>query len=203
MAATAAPYGLKVVGFLQGRQVGVRRAFVISANNSAAIFNGDAVTINGGAVSALTSSPTTTRNNQTPIGVFVGCEYIDPVAGLREQQYLPANAVNAGYTKIRVFVEDYHDAIYQIQATGTVALSSIGKNAALNFGTAGSTVTGNSGMALDQSTIATTATLAFRIIDLVNSTSSSGAISQPGDAFTDVLVVWNQGVHAYENSTGA
>lgn len=202
MATVASPYGLRPIGKVGQRYVGSRRAFVVTTNNTAAIFNGDPVTINAGVITVCSATPITTRGTTTPIGVFVGCEYIDPVSGLRESQYLPANAVTAGYTKIRVFVEDDPNCLFQIQSDGSITAAQIGLNATLVM-TAGSTTTGNSKVALSATTPALTATFAVRIVDLVNSTSSTGGTSTPGDAFTDCIVRWNFGVHAYENGTGA
>jgi hypothetical protein len=83
-------------------------------------------------------------------------------------------------------------------------VNNIGMNAALGGGLgAGSTTTGDSLVTLVSASIAATATLAVRIYDFVyNAAPSPGASSMPGDPFTDVLVVWNFGVHRFLNSTG-
>jgi hypothetical protein len=53
------------------------------------------------------------------------------------------------------------------------------------------------------SSIAATGTLAVKIYDFVdNASPSPGASSAPGDPFTDVLVIWNFGVHRYQISMG-
>ena len=69
-------------------------------------------------------------------------------------------------------------------------------NAALKTFT-GSTTTGNSALALDSGTIANTSTLAVRIVDFVESTTSTA-----GDAYTDCIVMWNLGVHSYMQADG-
>jgi len=46
-------------------------------------------------------------------------------------------------------------------------------------------------------TTATTATIAFRIVDFVDSPTST-----VGDAFTDLLIKFNAGIHSYDNATG-
>ena len=60
----------------------------------------------------------------------------------------------------------------------------------------GDTTTGNSNSAVS-STTATTATIAFRIVDFVDSPTST-----VGDAFTDLLIKFNAGIHSYDNATG-
>jgi len=170
----------------------------MTANVANAVYAGQAIAINNGSAAPITATPTTTRGTSTPVGVCIGVEYIDPVnKQLMFAQYLPANAVNAGYTNIKVKVIDDPRAVFQIQANGTVPASALGKNAALANVTNGSTAYGTSAMSLDQATIATTGTLAVRIVGFA---TAPGSVV--GDAFTDVLVKWNAGVHAYDNSTG-
>jgi hypothetical protein len=43
----------------------------------------------------------------------------------------------------------------------------------------------------------TTSTFAFRIVDFVDSPTST-----VGDAFTDCLIKFNAGIHSYDNATG-
>jgi hypothetical protein len=62
--------------------------------------------------------------------------------------------------------------------------------------TSGDTTTGNSTMAVSATTAATS-TIAFRIVDFVDSPTST-----VGDAFTDLLLKFNAGIHSYTNSTG-
>jgi len=203
MASFSSPYGLRPTGKMTGRDGGAIASLPLTVNNATAIFYGDPIHLASGVITPCTASPTTSQNANTPVGVFVGCRYTDPVRGLVCSQYLPANAVNSGFTNIIIEYCDDPNQRFVVQADGPVGLNKIGQNAALtNFGN-GSTATGNSKVQLQSSSIATTATLAVKIVDLVNSTSDSPAGSVPGDAFTDVIVVWNQGVHAYENQTGA
>jgi hypothetical protein len=118
-------------------------------------------------------------------------------------QFLPANAISSGATNVQLKIADYPGLVMQVQATGPVTLSQIGMNAQLtNFG-AGSTLTGNSAIALLASSIAVTWTYGVTIYDFVyNASPSPGASSTPGDPYTDVLVHWNWGVHRYMIAAG-
>jgi hypothetical protein len=124
-------------------------------------------------------------------------------------QYLPANAVTAGYTNIFIRVVEDPDQLYQVQSLGSITYGSIGKTIALaNFtggtGSAtGNTTSGNSVVALS-ATVANTSALACKIVDLVNSSSTFGGNfpSNPGDAYTDCIVKLNFGVHSYYQSAG-
>ncbi len=199
MASVATPYGLRPVNLIGGTPFngGVIREFPMTTNSATPIYNGDLVVITNGQPAAGTATPTT--SSAGVVGVCVGVSYIDPV--LRQQQFaqfLPANAVTGGYTNIRIRVCDDPNQLYQIQASGSVTRATgLGKNVAIdNFG--GSTINGNSTVRAAVGTLATTNTLGFRIVDFVE-----GPLSQPGDAFTDLIVKFNVGVHAYTQATGS
>ena len=76
---------------------------------------------------------------------------------------------------------------------GDLAITDIGANVA-GVNNAGSTITGNSQIAISD-TSATTNSLPFRIVELVEETKNSSG------GFTEALVKWNAG-HAFNNLTG-
>ena len=76
---------------------------------------------------------------------------------------------------------------------GDLAQTDIGANVA-GVDNTGSTVTGNSRSAISD-TSATTATLPFRIVALVEETKNSSG------GFTEAYVKWNAG-HQFDNTTG-
>ena len=129
-----------------------------------------------------------------PVGVFLGCEYEDS-SGLRHRQYYPASLTVDSGTIIWAYVCDDPDALFEIQADGTLDLTAIGANGSL-IQTAGDATTGNSAVALDASAVATTAAFPLRIVDYVDKT----AFSELGDAYTDVIVKLNH--HFYRQTTG-
>jgi hypothetical protein len=200
MSAVAGPYGLRVVKLLGDLPFsGGVHSYPLTANQAKGFYFGDPVGLTGGNPVPLTATPTTTLSANNPIGVFMGAEWIDPVRGFVNAQYLPANAISNGATKVKLKIADSPTLVMQVQADGPVTADKIGLNAALtgfSGGTGGNVATGDSTVALVASSAAATATLAVRIYDFVNTGGPAvGAGSQPGDAFTDVLVVWNFGVH--------
>ena len=215
MATVSSPYGLKPVSMIGGQSFtgGTIREYLLTSNNSAAIYNGDLVQLGASAAGQPTVvAATPTTSSVGIIGVCVGVRY--QLAGQQLgyplfAQYLPAGAVNAGYTNIFIRVIEDPDQLYQVQSLGSIGYGSIGKTAALaNFaaGTSsstGSTTTGNSLVAM-ASTAANTGALALKIVDLVNSSSTFGGNfpSNPGDAYTDVIVKLNFGVHSYYQAAG-
>ena len=215
MATFSGPYGLKPLNLIGGQAFngGVIREILLTSNNSAPIGNGDLVQIGAstaGQPTVVTATPTT--SSVGIVGVCVGVRY--QLAGQQlgyplYAQYLPANAVTAGYTNIYIRVMDDPDCLFQAQSLGSITVASIGKTIALaNFtgGTGSTTVnttTGNSVIALS-ATVANTSALACKIVDLVNANSSFGGNypSNPGDAYTDCIVKLNFGVHSYYQSAG-
>lgn len=206
MASVASPYGLKPVNLIGGQVfAGATREFKLSTNNSAAIFNGDVIQLtSAGNPQAISATPTA-GTTAGIVGVCMGVRYVNPSTKQSTwAQYLPANAITGGYTDVYIIVADNPDAVFQIQGTaafGTLtngANGAIGKNAALGFGTAGSTSTGNSGVNLvvgaNGGSLANTATLAMRIVGVVPGTET--------DAYPEILVKFNQGTHSYYLATG-
>ena len=128
------------------------------------------------------------------VGVFVGCTYVNAQGQVIYSQYYPANTTGV----VSAYVIDDDRAVFQVQANGSMAQTTLGNNVYLanaQSTSTGSTTTGNSNIAVSTSSVTTTA--AFRIVGFVNSTTS-----QVGDAYTDLLVKFNPGYHSYSNAVG-
>ena len=218
MANVASPYGLNPIKLIGGQAFngGVIREYKVASNNSAAIFNGDLVVLSSaGLPSAVSATPTAidipNAANATAgiVGVCVGARYVDATGVSQYANYLPANSITAGYTEVYVRVMDDPDALFQVQGTAALGTfnsgtdgsgypGAIGKNAALDFNTAGKTTTGKSGVALlvgaNGSSLAATSTLAVRIVDVVDGTQT--------DDYPEFIVKLNVGVHSYNNPLG-
>ena len=187
-----APYGLKPVNLIGGQVfAGGTRKMRIASGYNTGIFFGDPVTrITDGTITAAGS--TTTGPATGFAGVFMGCEFINPVTGqLTFSQYFPANqTVTSGF--ITAFVCDDPDQIFQVAVvSGTTVVTGavytdIGANATL-VNNAGNTATGNSKIAI-LATTATTATLPIRVVDVVPDTAF---VSGGTTYFPEVLVKFN------------
>lgn len=200
MPAVTSPFGLELVEFAVGTSPSTQIVwYPLGADNTTGIFHGDPVSINSGIVTALAATPTTTRSSNTPWGICCGVQYQDPTFGLVEAQYLPASALTGKlYTSVLIGVWTAPGALFRVQADGSIATTAVGKNAPLgNFG-AGSTVTGKSKVQLLGGSVATTNTLAVKIVGFDPNVGNAA-----GDAFTNMYVTWNAGVHALANATGA
>lgn len=200
MATTASPYGLKAVNHIGGTPyAGSTRLLPIASGYATNIYNGSVVAI----VAAGTVEIVTDLGNNADafpagvIGVFVGCTYTDPNLGtVVFRNNWPTGTVA---DDAQAYIVDDPDVIFMAQADGAVTQADLGQNtnfAAVQSTTTGDTTNGNSNSAVS-STTAVTATIAFRIVDFVDSPTST-----VGDAFTDLLIKFNAGIHSYDNATG-
>ena len=194
----SAPYGLKPVNLIGGQVfAGATRLMEIASGYATSIFFGDLVK----RVAAGTIEKDTGTTTATPAGVFMGVQFTNGSTGqVQQQQFYPASQSIASGTKIFAVVADDPDTLFQVAVvSGTTVISGVGISAIGNNGTlvqnAGSTTSGNSAVALLDST-AVTATLPIRVIDVVRDTATAA------DNFPEVIVKINATMHQYNNSLG-
>ena len=193
MAKTATPYGLKAVNHVGGTPyAGSTRLLPIASGYASNLFNGQVVQIETDGTIGLVGT-----FGDGVIGVFVGCTYTDPnTQQLTFNNMWPTGLVAAD---AKAYVIDDPDVVYMAQADGAVTQEDLGQNtgfAADQTTSTGVLINGNSTSAVSATT-AVTAALPFRIVDFVDSPTST-----VGDAFTDVLVKFNAGIHSYNNPDG-
>ena len=203
-----APYGLVPVGTIGGRNyAGATRQMKIANNYNTAIGKGDLVErVNDGTIerdASTTAMPATGTS-----GVFLGCSYTDPNTG----QLTFNNSYPGSIAADDIFasVADDPYLIFKVACCSsgvTVAAvdrSSIGNNVSIISNTL-NTTNGRSKLAITSGSVATTPTLPFKIIDVVEETKTGA------DAFVEVLVIYNPpnedsnvmiGGHAYLVPTG-
>ena len=199
MASTAAPYGFRPINEVSGTPyAGATRKLPIASGYGTNIFYGSIVIINAtGTIELCTDIGS--AGDPFPagtIGVFMGCSYTDSTMGFVNRQYWPTGTVASDAL---AFIVDDPDVAFQVQADATMAQATLGMNAplaAVQSTSTGSTATGNSNVALDATTAATSG-IAFRVVDFIDAPGS-----EVGDAFTDVVVKFNPGSHSYTKNTG-
>ena len=203
MATTAAPYGLRPIRRSDGMPyAGSTNQYLIDpAGEATNLFYGQAVIIGAdgyialatGSGADLTSNSISGTSGVGAIGVFVGCEYVNSSGQRVQAQYYPSGT-NSSSTAIKAYVIDDPNVLFQAQLDAAGAQTIIGTNtffAAAQSTSTGNTSTGNSTSALDATV--KTAAAAFRIVSHV---------SDPSDAFPDVLVKFNPGAHQMTNNVG-
>ncbi len=199
MSMTNSPYGLRAVNRNDGLPyAGATSQFLIDpAGLASNLFNGQVVLINANGYIALataTGEDLTTNNlggsGLGAWGVFVGCSYINAQGQQIYSQYYPSGTTGV----VTAYVITDPNVTFAAQLDGQVTQAALGANtffAAAQSSSTGSTRTGNSTSALE-STVVTTAA-AFKIV---------GFASPLTDTFTEVLVKFNPGAHAYTNAVG-
>ena len=168
------PYGLRAMGNLSATGSQKQFGYEIADNQAGAIFKGDLVTIFDGYI--VKFAPAT---HTAAVGVFNGCNYIDPTSGKPTWSNYYPGSVNITAGIIEADVIDDPNQLFTIQADEDIEQSDIGKNADVT-GTGGSTTNGLSSMELDSSTIAKDAALNLKIV---------GVFKTPGNALGDYCQV--------------
>jgi len=159
MSATSAPFGLRPAFHPSGLDRAQALAGGIASGYSSNILKGQPVKyVTGGTIEAAAAG-------DSFAGAFSGVEFTDTTGRRQVSNYWPANTAYQSGSCVAYF---YNDPliVYEIQATGSLAQSSIGDEADLSNVTAGSTTTG-----LSQCTLSTTLAGAgnsaqMRIVDL-------------------------------------
>ena len=167
-------YGFKPVNLIGGQVFsGSTRQLPIQYGFNTNIFYGDVVGIARGFVTreTVTTGAGATTGSLGSVGIFLGCNYTDPVTKQkRYSQYWPAGTLAGDAFAV---VTDDPDTLFQVavastqgaQAIGSAATAMIGLNIA-GSDLAGSLNTGDSYNGVLASSAATTSTLPFRIVDL-------------------------------------
>jgi len=183
MANVDKPFGLRPLGNLSATGGQKQYGYEIADNQSGAIYQGDLVTVYDGYL--VKFAPAT---HTAAVGVFNGCNYIDPSSGKPTWKNFYPGSVNITSGKIIADVIDDPSQLFIIQVDESVAQTQIGMNADV-VGSTGSTTTGVSAMELDSSTIAKTAALNLKIV---------GLWDVPNNAFgTNAVVVVKINEHLY------
>lgn len=188
--------GFRPVRYLNGRPyTGAVNRYMISASDSQVTNVGDFVQLSDN--DALTDTagfgvyPAVERigsGTAVPIiGVIVGFE--------PDYSNLNAGAYRAASTRRVALVADDPDLLiagFQDGTGGVVAAASVGLNVAINLGTAASTAPYASGMSVDSSTVATTATLPLQIVGVTASPDSDVT-----DTTRDAEILVRVNTHAF------
>lgn len=196
MTATAAPFGMvPVQNLAAGYNTQGFETFQILDGYTTAIYFGDVVKMASTGVIEKDTGTTTL----TPYGVFLGCSYQDPALGYwQNSQYWPASTTTGLSVTSPLYpmckVSDNPDAVFMIQADGSIPQTALGANGDI-VQTAGTSVFGKSRNALSSVTLDTVSTRPLRVVGLADIPGNAW-----GDAFTIVLVKFNN--HQLTTLTG-
>ena len=179
--------------------------YFVPSSDSTVIMVGDAVKLAGDA-RAASGAPTVTRCGATdiPVGVVVGILFSgvgNEVTNVPAVNDLNTPVYRRASTDRYLLVADDPTLIYEVQYAGTsVAAATITANVGQNgqfTTTAGSTTSGSSGMQLDSTGLATTATLPLKIVGF-----PSRPDNVPGDTYFSYYVMLNAATFGSLGTTG-
>lgn len=195
------PYGFRFVRNLQSSAPTYQRnAYQIASTNANSFGKGDVVKgLSSGYIDRALTSDTAF------LGIFDGCEYYDTV--LKAKQFVPAwlapSSALAGSVVAYIIDDPY--AVFGVQTSAAnVTIGAQGNN--INFGgNAAPNSNGQSVAYADQATIATTATLPFRIVNVPQTLGYSPVTAAPinndsASAFNYIEVILN--ASAIKSTTG-
>lgn len=202
--------GFEPVGFLGSRPfAGQVNRYWIATGATNEINYGMPVALNTtGTVTGLLTSPVQANH---PVGIFLGCSYLDSEGRRQSSQKWPAAQTSLG---AYAYVADDPTTIFRVKVLNgsgvdaTATIANIGMNCAADVTTPEiGTTSGRCGFGV--SGFATTAALAFKVVGLTNDNVSVAStdvyenyVNTASTTFTHALVTWNFGVHHYQFATG-
>ena len=212
-----APYGFKAVSEFGGLPyAGSTRMYPIATAYGTSLFNGDIVQLSGGTI--VTTTMSAASSPATPVagtlGIFVGAEYTNSSSQIVRGQYWPASTSSnyaVGYviddprTVFKAAVVAQGTSLSNTASTiGYVNQTFVGTNMYAVTGTAGSTTTGDSAMAVSGAVVSSGTSgntriatlLPFRVVSLVQDTavSVSATASTSGSSTTVTLTAANTAI---------
>ena len=185
MPATSAPFGLRPVFHPSGLDrpialAGGIQSVSVSGNVNAGyatnIFKGQPVALNTAGYIVVATA------GSAFLGAFAGCEWTDGTGRRRVSNYWPANETFQTGSVIAYYYTD-PNIVYEIQADGTLAQTSIGDQANLSNVSNGSTTTGLSQCTMSTTLAGTSAVGDLRIVNLAPYVDNAW-----GDAYVIVQV---------------
>ena len=182
MSATNAPFGLRPAfhpsgldraqALANGIQA-VSTSGNVSAGYATNILKGQPVKMDTGGYIVVAAA------GDSFLGAFAGVEWTDSTGRRRVSNYWPANESFQVGSVVAYFYSD-PNIVYEIQADGSLAQTSLGAEADLSNTTAGSTTTGLSAATLSTTLVASPSTAQMRIVDIA---------PYPDNAWGDTYVI--------------
>ena len=182
MSATSAPFGLRPAFHPSGLDRAQALAGGITSGYATQILKGQPVaySASAGVIVPVTANST----NAAWSGAFAGVQWTDTTGRARVSNYWPANTAYTAGTCTAYFYND-NNIVYEIQADGSMAQTTIGNEYLFTNVTNGTSTTGLSQATLGASTAVGNATQGqMRVVDLAPYVDNAW-----GDSYTIVRVV--------------
>ena len=184
MSATNAPFGLRPAFHPSGLDRAQALAGGIVSGYASNILKGQPVQYGTTANSGTLGTIVIAANTGAWSGAFAGVQWTDTTGRARVSNYWPASTAYIAGSCIAYFYND-NNIVYEIQADGSMAQTTIGNEYNFTSVTSGSTTTGLSSATLGASTaVGNGVQGCMRVVDL-----GQGVDNAWGDSYTVVRVV--------------
>ena len=184
MSATSAPFGLRPAFHPSGLDRAQALANGIPSGFSSNIFKGQPVRYQTTALGGTLGTILPATTSGAWVGAFAGVEFTDTTGRRRVSNYWPASTAYQTGSCVAYFYND-QNIVYEIQASGTMAQTTIGNEFNFASVTAGSSTTGLSACTLDHtSAVGNGVQGQMRVVDIAPYPDNDW-----GDSFTIVRVV--------------
>lgn len=184
MSATSAPFGLRPAFHPSGLDRAQALANGIPSGFTTSIFKGQPVRYQTTAIGGTLGTITPATTSGAWVGAFSGVQFTDTTGRARVSNYWPANTAYTTGSCVAYFYND-QNIVYEIQADGSMAQTSIGNEFNFTNVTAGSTTTGLSAATLGSATgVGSGNQGQMRVVDIAPYPDNDW-----GDNFTIVRVV--------------
>jgi hypothetical protein len=184
MSATSAPFGLRPAFHPSGLDRAQALAGGIPSAYNTAILKGQPVRYQTTAIGGTLGTILPATTSGAWVGAFAGVEWTDTTGRRRVSNYWPANTAYIAGSCVAYFYND-QNIIYEIQASASMAQTTIGNEFNFSNVTAGSTTTGLSAATLDAaSAVGSGVQGQMRVVDIAPYVDNDW-----GDAYTIVRVV--------------
>jgi len=173
MSATNAPFGLRPAFHPSGLDRATALADGIVSGYGSAILKGQPVKyVTGGVIEPAAAG-------DSFVGAFAGVEWTDTTGRRRVSNYWPASTAYQTGSCVAYFYAD-PNIVYEVQADGSLAQTSIGDEADLSNTTAGSTTTGLSAATISTTLVGAGNSAQMRVV---------GLAPYPGNAWGDSYTI--------------
>ena len=184
MSATSAPFGLRPAFHPSGLDRAQALAGGIPSAFATDILKGQPVRYQTTAIGGTLGTITPATTSGAWVGAFAGVQWTDTTGRARVSNYWPANTAYTAGSCVAYFYND-QNIVYEIQADGSMAQTSIGNEFNFTNVTAGSTTTGLSQATLGSATAVGSGVQGqMRVVDVAPYPGTDW-----GDAYTIVRVV--------------
>lgn len=180
MSSTNAPFGLRPSFHPSGLDRAVALADGILSGYSSNILKGQPVKLDtSGVIQAAAAG-------DAFLGAFAGVEWTDTTGRRRVSNYWPANTAYTTGSCVAYYYQD-PAIVYDIQADGSLAQTTLGAQSDFSNATAGSSTTGLSQCTISTSVVSAGSSAQLKIVGL-----TPGVDNAWGDAYTVVQVQVNE-----------